>query len=128
MSIEIVSNGGTGAMLLRKDPITGSNVIPLGLNSESEVRELQTLLNKFVAEQYDGCESFEYFIPINGDEEDLKKYNEICGTDFKSTDWHYNKALETLDDMIFKVGNEGGWYVSDGIRVKAHVVYEPEDK
>ena len=132
MSIEIKSNGGTGAMLLRKDPITGNNVIPLGLNNEDEVRELQMLLNKFVEEQYDKydewVESFEYLIPINGDEERVKTINAGLGTDIKSTEWHIENMFNKLDDTIEKVGNEGGWYISDDIRVKVQVTYEPENK
>lgn len=131
MDISVVSNGGTGAMIISKDPITGNNVIPLGLNNEREVRELQTLLNKFVEEQYDTdgwVESFEYFIPINGDGEYLKKFNAVLNTDFKSTEWHVENMFNKLDDTIEKVGDEGGWYISDGIRVKVQVIYEPEDK
>ena len=129
MTIQIKSNGGTGAMLLKEDPITGNNVIPLGLNNENEVRELQTLLNKFVAEQYGMYgESFEYLIPINGDDELVKDYNKAYGTDLKSTDWHFDNVIDKLNDTIYKVGDEGGWYISDGIRVKAQVIYEPEDK
>lgn len=79
-------------------------------------------------------ESFEYLIPTQDDEfceERNMKYRELFGDKFiplKSTNEHIDILIDKLYDAIDKVGDVGGWYVGDGIRVKIEVEYEPEDK
>lgn len=72
--------------------------------------------------------NLEYLIAINGDEEDIQEKNKSWGTDFKSTDWHYEKAMNMIEDAIIEVGDKGGWYIGDGIRIKVEIEYSPEDK
>lgn len=75
-----------------------------------------------------------YDIPIQSDEhveEWNKKCEEVYGDKhipYKSTDEHTDILIGKLYDAIEKVGEEGGWYVGDGIRVKIELEYEPEDK
>lgn len=76
----------------------------------------------------------EYNIPIQG-EEDCKKQNEICKEMFGEyftpiipTEEHMDILFEKIQEAIENVGNEGGWYIGDGIKVKIELEYEPEDK
>jgi hypothetical protein len=76
----------------------------------------------------------EYYIPIQSEErvtESNKKYKEAFGNDFepfKSTEEHINILLDNLLETICKVGDAGGWYWGDDIKVKIELEYEPEDK
>lgn len=70
----------------------------------------------------------DYNIPINPSKEMLDKYNSELGTNLLTTEEHAINLLEQIADSIEKVGNEGGWYVGDSIRVKVELEYEPEDK
>lgn len=79
-------------------------------------------------------ESVEYLIPIQ-DKERCEKYNkmwtELVGDKFtpmKSTEEHINSLIDKVFEAIEKIGDNGGWYVGDGIRVKIQVEYEPENK
>jgi len=76
----------------------------------------------------------EYDIPVQ-DEEQVEDYNKKCEemfgdqfTPLKSTDEHVGILIEKLVDAIEKVGDEGGWYVGDGIKVKIELEYDPENK
>lgn len=76
----------------------------------------------------------EYLIPIQG-KKDCEKHNEMCKemfgesyTPIKPTEDHIEFLIERLYDTINEVGADGGWYVSDGIRVKIEIEYEPENK
>ena len=78
--------------------------------------------------------AFEYLIPIQN-EEQVEKHNEMCREMFgdkfnhlKSTDEHIDILLDKLVEAIEKIGDDGGWYIGDGIRVKVEIEYEPEDK
>ena len=79
-------------------------------------------------------EVIEYDIAIQ-DEEDIAEYNkfgrEIHGDDFnpfKTTDEHVDILIDKVYDAIEKVGDSGGWYLGDGIKVKIEIEYEPENK
>jgi hypothetical protein len=80
-------------------------------------------------------EVIEYDIPIQG-EEAVKKHNEMCekmfGVDrfkpLKSTEEHIDILFEKFYHAIQKVGDDGGWYVGDGIKVKIELEYDYEDK
>lgn len=67
-------------------------------------------------------------IAINGSVKDVETYNKQYGLDLKSTDWHFGKVVEKIVSTIQKVGNNGGWYMGEGIRVETRVLYEPESK
>lgn len=73
-------------------------------------------------------QSIEYLIAINGDEKQVSEKNEKCGTVFKSTEEHYDTLMDKVENVIHEVGDQGGWYIGDGIRVKVEVEYEPENK
>jgi hypothetical protein len=80
-------------------------------------------------------EVIEYDIPIQ-DEEDCQKHNKMClemfgegrFTPVKSTDEHLDILIDKFYKALEKVGNAGGWYTGDGIKVKIEIEYEPEDK
>lgn len=69
----------------------------------------------------------DYDVPINN-EEDCKRINESLGTNFRSTEEHMLELLHEIYEAIGQVGDKGGWYIGDGIKVRAVVEYEPEDK
>jgi len=76
----------------------------------------------------------EYDIPVQ-DEEQVEEHNKMCRemfgeqfTPLKSTEAHMDILFEKLEDAINKVGDEGGWYVGDGIKVKVEIEYDPENK
>jgi hypothetical protein len=76
----------------------------------------------------------EYDLPIQS-EEQCEKHNKMCRemfgeqfTPIKPTEEHIEILINQLYKTIEKVGDEGGWYVGDGIRVKIELEYEPEDK
>jgi hypothetical protein len=76
----------------------------------------------------------EYDIPIQG-EEQVEKHNKMCRemfgdqfTPLKSTEAHVDILIDKLYEAIDKVGDAGGWYVGDGIKVKIELEYDPEDK
>lgn len=77
----------------------------------------------------------EKFIPIQG-EEQCEKHNKMClemfgedrFTPVKSTEEHIEDLILDLYNKISDVGDDGGWYVGDGIKVKIEIAYEPEDK
>jgi hypothetical protein len=77
----------------------------------------------------------EYNIPIQG-EEDCEKQNKMCAemfgkdqyTPVQSTEAHIDILFEKLQEAIEKVGDDGGWYLGDGIKVKIELEYDPEDK
>lgn len=78
--------------------------------------------------------TLEVIIPIQG-EEDCDIQNKMCKemfgdnyTPIKPTEDHINELIEKLYESISDVGNDGGWYVGDGIRVKIELEYEPENK
>lgn len=76
----------------------------------------------------------EYFIPLQSAEyvaEVNARYKEVFGDDalqYKSTDEHVDILIDKLLDAISEVGDAGGWYRHDGIKVKIEVEYVPEDK
>jgi hypothetical protein len=76
----------------------------------------------------------EYFIPIQSAEyvaEVNARYKETFGDDalqYKSTDEHVDILIDKLLDAVSEVGDAGGWYRHDGIKVKIEVEYVPEDK
>jgi hypothetical protein len=77
----------------------------------------------------------EYNIPIQG-EEDCEKQNKMCAEMFgkdqyapiQPTEDHIGILFEKLQDAIEKVGDDGGWYVSDRIKVRIELEYHPENK
>lgn len=76
-----------------------------------------------------------YNLPIQG-EEDCERQNKICEelagkdqyTPILPTEAHIDILFEKLQDAIEKVGDDGGWYVGDGIKVKIELEYDPENK
>ena len=78
-------------------------------------------------------EIIEYEIPIQ-DQEHVDKWNKKYSKEFdnfepyKSTEDHIiilgNKFLGTIN----RVGNDGGWYIGDSIKVKIELEYKPENK
>ena len=76
----------------------------------------------------------EYFIPIQSPEyvaEVNARNREVFGNDnlqYKSTDEHIDILIDKLLDAIEQVGDAGGWYRHDEIRVKIEVEYIPENK
>jgi len=76
----------------------------------------------------------EYDIPIQSEEqveEHNKRCKEMFGSQFtplKSTEEHIDILFEKFYDAIHKVGDDGGWYVGDGISVKIELEYDPENK
>lgn len=76
----------------------------------------------------------EYFIPIQSAEyvaEVNARYKEVFSDDalqYKPTDEHVDILIDKLLDAISEVGDAGGWYRHDGIKVKIEVEYVPEDK
>lgn len=75
-----------------------------------------------------------YDIPIQG-KEHCEKYNKMnkkmFGDSFtpaKTTGEHIEILLDKLSKEIGKVGDEGGWYIGDGIKVSIEIEYDPEDK
>ncbi|QPK90828.1 hypothetical protein IEN91_05065 [Bacillus velezensis] len=75
-----------------------------------------------------------YDIPIQG-EEDCEGHNKKCRdmfgdnfTPFKSTDEHLDILFKKFQEGIQRVGDEGGWYLGDGIKVNIEIEYEPENK
>lgn len=76
----------------------------------------------------------EYSIPIQS-EEQVEKHNkmreEMFGSEFipyKTTEEHAEILTGTLLDAIQEVGDEGGWYLGDDIKVKIELEYIPENK
>ena len=76
----------------------------------------------------------EYFIPIQSAEyvaEVNARHKEVFGNDnlqYKSTDEHIDILIDKLLEAIGQVGDAGGWYRHDEIRVKIEAEYVPEDK
>jgi hypothetical protein len=70
---------------------------------------------------------FEYDIPIN-DKEDCERYNKSLGTKFRPTEEHILELMVQLQDAIYEVGDAGGWYLGDGIKIKVEIEYDPENK
>lgn len=70
----------------------------------------------------------EYDIPVNPDKEEIDKKNKDWGTSFRTTEEHIDELMMKLCEGIEKVGDEGGWYVGDGIKVKIELEYDPENK
>ena len=85
-------------------------------------------------------EIIEYCIPIQDKDtvsKDNRLYVELFGEDvftspycrpYKTTDEHIDILINRLYDAIQRVGDDGGWYIGDGINVKIEVEYEPESK
>lgn len=78
--------------------------------------------------------TLEYYIPIQ-DKESVIKYNNILremrGDNFepcKPTEDHIEILMKKIYSTIHNVGNDGGWYLGDDIRVKVEVEYIPESK
>jgi hypothetical protein len=77
----------------------------------------------------------EYDLPIQS-EEQCEEHNQMCERTFgadrftpiKPTEVHIEILINQLYEAIEKVGDEGGWYLGDGIKVKIEIEYEPEDK
>ncbi|AYP68153.1 hypothetical protein PQE75_gp021 [Bacillus phage vB_BcoS-136] len=76
----------------------------------------------------------DYDIPIQGKEQ-CDEHNKMCeemfGSKFtmiKPTEDHIDDLIQKLYEAIEKVGDDGGWYLGDGIRVKIELEYKPEDK
>lgn len=45
-----------------------------------------------------------------------------------TTENHINELFDMLYSAIEKVGDEGVWYIGDGIKVKIELGYDPENK
>lgn len=79
----------------------------------------------------------EYNIPIQ-DKNHIDKYYEMCkklmGDDFEppekylTTQEHIDVLFDKLFEAITKLGDENGWYIGDGIKVKIELEYESENK
>ncbi len=76
----------------------------------------------------------EYNLPINSEEECErinKMFKKVYGVKFTpliTTEEHLDILVNKLLDGIDKVGDEGGWYLGDGIKVRIELEYDPEDK
>ena len=76
----------------------------------------------------------EYCIPIQSEEclaQVNKKYKEMFGDrfeEYKSTEEHIDILVDKFLKAITKVGDAGGWYTGDDIKVKIELEYRPEDK
>ena len=76
----------------------------------------------------------EYYIPIQSKEtvdRFNKMYEEMSTNDFepyKSTEEHIDILIDKFLEAISKVGDTGGWYWGDDIKVKIELEYEPENK
>lgn len=68
-----------------------------------------------------------FYIPIQSKKR-CEDFNKEYGTDYKSTEEHMEKVVDSLYEMITEVGNDGGWYVGDSIEIEIKVKYCPEDK
>lgn len=76
----------------------------------------------------------EYNIPIQ-DKENCNENNRMCKemfgdnfTPYKTTEEHIEVLIDKLYKAVEKVGNDGGWYLGDGIKVKIELEYDPENK
>lgn len=77
----------------------------------------------------------EYLIPVQGDE-DVAKHNHILSefygeedfVPFKTTDEHLEILIDKLAEAVQKIGDDNGWYVGDGIKVRVELEYEDEEK
>ncbi len=49
-------------------------------------------------------------------------------TPVKPTEDHVILLFKRINEVIEKVGDKGGWYVGDGIKVKVEIEYDPENK
>ena len=76
----------------------------------------------------------EYYIPIQSKEtvdRFNKMYEEMFTNDFepyKSTEEHIDILIDKFLEAISKVGDTGGWYWGDDIKVRIELEYEPENK
>ena len=74
-----------------------------------------------------------YDIPIQ-DRERVDEWNEKFSKAFndfepyKSTEEHIYILMNKIYNAICKVGNDGGWYIGDEIKVKIELEYVPENK
>lgn len=78
-----------------------------------------------------------YNIPIQ-DKKQIDDFYKMCkdimGEDFEPTEKylttgeHIDILTEKFVDAIIEVGNDGGWYYGDGIKIKIEIEYEPESK
>lgn len=71
--------------------------------------------------------SFEYDVPIQ-EKEKCEEINKALGTDFKSTEEHMEILIKKICDGIYEIGDAGGWYLQDGIKVRVEIEYDPENK
>lgn len=55
-------------------------------------------------------------------------YNEILKSNCLSTEQHIENLFEKIRDMLEQVGDEGGWYFGDSIKVEINIEYLPEEK
>ena len=79
----------------------------------------------------------EYNIPIQ-DKKHIDDFYKTCkkilGEDFEfpekylTTDEHVDVLIDQLRANIEKLGEENGWYIGDGIKVKIELEYKPESK
>lgn len=69
----------------------------------------------------------QFEIPIQNKER-CDKYNTEFGTNYKPTEENVEDMIHDLYKMIVKVGDEGGWYYGDSIKIDIKVKYCPEDK
>jgi hypothetical protein len=72
--------------------------------------------------------TFEYDIPINPGKEEIEPYNERFGTKLRTTEEHMEEFHDKIQEKIEEIGDDGGWYVGDGILVRAEIIYDPENK
>jgi hypothetical protein len=66
-------------------------------------------------------------IPIQSKKR-CEDFNKEYRTEYKSTEEHIEKVIDSLYEMITEVGNVGGWYVGDSFEIEIKVKYCPEDK
>ena len=71
--------------------------------------------------------TLEFDLPVYEDER-VKEVNKNLGTEFKTFDEAIKDMVVSIYNEVHNVGNEGGWYIGDGIKVKVEIEYEPEDK
>lgn len=82
-------------------------------------------MDKTVIEYYIPIQSAEYVEEVN------KKYKEMFGDNvkqYKSTEEHIDILVDKFLEAITKVGDTGGWYIGDDIKVKIELEYRPENK
>jgi hypothetical protein len=109
---------------LREEPVNNNTCFQCGKSG---------VLTEFCQDCLQGKEQnplkevIEYDIPIN-DKEKCEEINKSLGTKFRGTEEHIEELFTLFQDAIERVGDKGGWYIGDGIKVKIELEYDPENK